>query len=101
MFFRGKFFSFCLASALATVAVQAASRTITVKEYRDKMAAGWAGQIVGVCVGAPTEFKWGDKIIPLESVPTWKPAMNNAAFGQDDLSVEMTFLRTLEEYGLE
>ena len=101
MFFRGKFFSFCLASALATVAVQAASRTITVKEYRDKMAAGWAGQIVGVCVGAPTEFKWGDKIIPLESVPTWKPAMINDAFGQDDLYVEMTFLRTLEEYGLE
>jgi hypothetical protein len=101
MFFRGKFFSFCLASALATVAVQAASRTITVKEYRDKMAAGWVGQIVGVCVGAPTEFKWGDKIIPLESVPTWKPAMINDAFGQDDLYVEMTFLRTLEEYGLE
>lgn len=97
----GKFFSFCLASALATVAVQAASRTITVKEYRDKMAAGWVGQIVGVCVGAPTEFKWGDKIIPLESVPTWKPAMINDAFGQDDLYVEMTFLRTLEEYGLE
>lgn len=101
MFFRGKFFSFCLASALATVALQAESRTITVKEYRDKMAAGWAGQIVGVCVGAPTEFKWGDKIIPLESVPTWKPAMINDAFGQDDLYVEMTFLRTLEEYGLE
>jgi hypothetical protein len=101
MFFRGKFFSFCLVSALATVALQAESRTITVKEYRDKMAAGWVGQIVGVCVGAPTEFKWGDKIIPLESVPAWKPTMINDAFGQDDLYVEMTFLRTLEEYGLE
>ncbi len=101
MFFRGKCFSFCLALALMALALQAQPRTITVKEYRDKMAAGWIGQIVGVCVGGPTEFRWCDEIIPLESVPAWKPEMVNEAFGQDDIYVEMTFLRTLEEYGLD
>ena len=76
-------------------------RTLPVSVYRDKMKAGWVGQIAGVCWGAPTEFKWNDKIIPLADMPVWKPEMINEAFGQDDLYVEMTFLRSLEEYGLD
>lgn len=76
-------------------------KKISVREYRDKMKAGWVGQIVGVSWGAPTEFKWRDQIIPADKMPTWKASMINDAFGQDDLYVEMTFLRTLEEYGLE
>ena len=76
-------------------------RRLPVKVYRDRMKAGWAGQIAGVCWGAPTEFRWKDKIIPEEDMPVWKPEMINEAFGQDDLYVEMTFLRTLEEYGID
>jgi len=76
-------------------------RKLPVKVYRDKMKAGWLGQIAGVCWGAPTEFRWGDKIIPEADMPKWTPEMINEAFGQDDLYVEMTFLRTLEEYGLD
>ena len=76
-------------------------RRISVAEYRDKMKAGWIGQIAGVTWGAPTEFRWQDKIIPAADMPVWKPEMINDAFGQDDLYVEMTFLRTLEEYGLD
>ena len=76
-------------------------RKLPVKVYRDKMKAGWVGQIAGVCWGAPTEFRWGDKIIPEEDMPKWTPEMINHAFGQDDLYVEMTFLRSMEEYGLD
>ncbi|MGC8885847.1 MAG: ADP-ribosylglycohydrolase family protein [Verrucomicrobiia bacterium] len=76
-------------------------KRITVSEYIDKMKAGWIGQIVGVSLGAPTEFRWRDQIIPADKMPVWKPQMINDAFGQDDLYVEMTFLRTLEEYGLD
>jgi hypothetical protein len=76
-------------------------RKISVKEYRDKMQAGWIGQIAGVSWGAPTEFRWQNKIIPENDMPKWTPEMINNAFGQDDLYVEMTFLRTLEEYGLD
>ncbi len=75
-------------------------RRLSLTEYRDKMKAGWIGQIAGVTWGAPTEFKFRDRIIPADKVPVWKPAMINDAFGQDDLYVEMTFLRTLEQYGL-
>ena len=34
-------------------------------------------------------------------MPKWKPGMINNAFGQDDLYVEMTFLRSMEQYGLD
>ncbi len=76
-------------------------RRISVREYRDKMKAGWVGQMVGVAWGAPTEFKWKDKIIPADRMPPWRDGLANESFGQDDLYVEMTFLRSMEEYGLD
>jgi hypothetical protein len=76
-------------------------RRLPVKEYRDKMKGGWIGQIAGVSWGAPTEFRWREKIIPADAMPKWKPEMINHAFGQDDLYVEMTFLRSMEQYGLD
>ena len=76
-------------------------RRLPVSVYRDKMKAGWIGQMVGVSWGAPTEFKWTGKIIPADKMPPWKDNLVNGAFGQDDLYVEMTFLRTLEQYGLD
>ena len=76
-------------------------RRLSVDQYRDKMKGGWIGQIVGVSWGAPTEFRYRDKIIPPEMVPKWKPEMINHAFNQDDLYVEMTFLHTMEQYGLD
>lgn len=76
-------------------------RKLPVKEYRDKLKAGWLGQIVGVSWAAPTEFKWKDEIMPLEEMPTWRNELINEAFNQDDLYVEMTFLRSLEEHGLD
>jgi len=75
-------------------------RRLTAKEYIDKMKAGWVGQMAGVGWGAPTEFKWQGTIIPEDKMPQWKPEMINQ-FKQDDIYVEMTFLRTLELYGLD
>ncbi|UCG48786.1 MAG: ADP-ribosylglycohydrolase family protein [Phycisphaerales bacterium] len=76
-------------------------RRLAVREYRDKMKAGWIGQIAGVSWGAPTEFRYADKIIPEDKMPKWTAQMINNAFGQDDLYVEMTFLRSMEQYGLD
>jgi len=73
-------------------------RRLPVKEYRDKMKAGWIGQIFGVSWGAPTEGRY-QKIMPLDKMPPFTENLVNDAFGQDDLYVEMTFLRTMEEYG--
>ena len=87
---------------LTSFTVRAADeRRLPVKEFRDKMKSGWIGQIAGVSWGAPTEFRWKDQIIPEDKMPKWKPAMINDAFGQDDLYVEMTFLRSLEQYGID
>jgi len=73
-------------------------RRLPIKEYRDKMAGGWIGQMAGVGWGGPTEFKWKGEIIPKDKIPVWQPKMINQ-FHQDDIYVEMTFLRTLEVYG--
>ena len=81
--------------------VAAEYRRLPAAQYRDKMMGGWIGQIAGVCLGAPTEFRWQDAIIPEDQVPKWTDDMINNAFGQDDLYVEMTFLRTMEVYGLD
>ena len=86
------------ASAAAPHAGEGEFRRLPVSEYVDKMKAGWVGQMVGVGWGAPTEFRWRSEIIPEDKVPEWKPEMVNQ-FGQDDIYVEMTFIRSLEEYG--
>jgi hypothetical protein len=64
------------------------------------MKAGWIGQMAGVGWGAPTEFKYKGVIIPEDEMPPWEPPLVNQ-FRQDDLYVEMTFVRTLELYGFE
>ena len=75
-------------------------RRLRVEEYRDKMAGGWVGQMVGVGWAGPTEFKYKGQIIPEEDVPVWEPTRVNQ-FRQDDIYVEMTFLRSMELYGLD
>ncbi len=75
-------------------------RRLSFADYRDKMAAGWIGQMAGVGWGAPTEFQFNDRIIPQDQVPRWKPELINQ-FKQDDIYVEMTFLKTLDQYGLD
>lgn len=76
------------------------ARGISVDEYVDRMKAGWIGQMAGVGWGAPTEFRYKGAIMPVTKVPDWKPEMINQ-YSQDDIYVEMTFLRTLEVYGLD
>jgi hypothetical protein len=75
-------------------------RRLPVKEYADKMKAGWIGQMVGVGWGGPTEFRVKGKIMGAEAMPQWRPEMVNQ-FRQDDIYVEMTFLQTLEQHGLD
>ncbi|WP_197527704.1 ADP-ribosylglycohydrolase family protein [Posidoniimonas polymericola] len=74
-------------------------RRIVASEYVDKMKAGWIGQMAGVGWGFPTEFRSLGQIIPADQTPEWRAETINQ-FEQDDLYVEMTFLRTLELHGL-
>lgn len=99
-----------LTGAYALVAAEPVlERRLPLAEYRDKMAAGWIGQMAGVSVGQPIEVKYNGPVAPLSAIlrkqgdasQLWWPAMINEAFKQDDLYVEMTFLSTLSIYGLD
>ena len=91
---------FALLTSAALAQQEKGDRRLSVREYSDKMKAGWIGQMAGVGWGGPTEFKWIGIIIPEEKMPKWKPDMVNQ-FKQDDIYVEMTFVRTLEVHGLD
>lgn len=91
---------FAAGTSLATSAE--ACRQLAMDDYRDRMQGAWIGQMVGVSWGMPTEFKYNGKIIPAADVPVWASDFPlRWAYDNDDLYVEMTFLHTLENYGLE
>ena len=90
----------CLLVAICVGSASAEERRISVEEYRDKMKAGWLGQMIGVGWGLPTEFHYRWKIIPEEKTPAWKPEMINQ-YNNDDLYVEMSFIKTLATYGVD
>jgi hypothetical protein len=83
-----------LASALA-----ASERAISVEALRDKIAGGWAGQMIGVSYGAPTEFRYQGKIND-SVLPKWTPDRVSNSLEQDDLYVDMTFAGVLDRKGL-
>ena len=89
------------AAVAASVAFGTPERTLTLDDYRDRMKAAWVGQMVGVSWGQPTEWMWKDDTIPEDKIPVWtSDCPVRMAYNNDDLYVEMTFLKTLDDYGL-
>ncbi len=78
----------------------AGTQSITVEALRDKIKGGWAGQMIGVSFGAPTEFRSLQKIME-GPLPEWTPARLRNALNQDDLYVDMTLAQVLDERGLD
>jgi hypothetical protein len=78
----------------------AAGRTISRAELDDRVRGGWAGQMIGVSFGAPTEFHSNGKIIEGD-LPSWAPDHVSNAIDQDDLYVEMTFAEVMDRLGLD
>src|SRR5581483_3334539 len=75
-------------------------RKLTAEELRDKIEGGWAGQMIGVSFGAPTEFRFNQEQVPFDKLPKWKPEMVSEALDQDDLYVDMTFAKVLDDKGI-
>src|SRR5262245_53245549 len=75
------------------------SRRITRQTLEDKIRGGWAGQMIGVSYGAPTEFRSNGKII--EGSLPWTPDRVSNAIQQDDLYVDMTLAETMDRLGLD
>lgn len=91
-----------LLSALlfAEVSMAQETRRISANEYRQKMMAGWIGKMVGCAWGAPTEFKFKERIVPPTQMPKWSEDLVNKSDSNDDLYVQMTFMETLDKFGL-
>lgn len=73
-------------------------RSLSLTVLKDKIRGGWAGQMIGVSFGAPTEFRFNGKII--EGELKWSPERVSNSIDQDDLYVEMTFTKVLDDIGL-
>lgn len=93
--------SSCLAVLLSVSACLAQTRTISLTDLKDRIRGGWAGQMFGVSYGAPTEFRFKEEIIPVDKLPVWKPEKVSNALNQDDLYVDMTFAKVLDDKGLD
>jgi ADP-ribosylglycohydrolase/Carbohydrate esterase 2 N-terminal len=75
------------------------ARRLSRRVLEDKIRGGWAGQMIGVSFGAPTEFRFKGRTI--EGPIAWKPENVANAIDQDDLYVEMTFAEVMDRLGLE
>ncbi len=75
------------------------SRTVSTDVLKDKIAGGWAGKMIGVTYGAPTEFKAKTKTF--EDSIKWVPADVKGSIWQDDIYVQLTFLETMDQYGID
>ncbi len=91
-----------LSILLLAIALLAAApyREISLAGLRDKIQGGWAGQMIGVSFGAPTEFRARGRILDGE-LPKWTPDRVSNSLNQDDLYVDMTFAKVLDDKGLD
>src|SRR5258705_969174 len=97
--------TFILSLTLAPTLASAQSeptRRLSRSTLEDKIRGGWAGQMIGVSYGAPTEFRSNGKIIEgnLNKYLDWSPERLKNSIDQDDLYVEMTFAEVMDTVGL-
>lgn len=88
-----------VAAALPVRAAETGTRRLSRAVLADKVRGGWAGQMIGVAFGAPTEFQSNGKIF--EGELAWTPESVANSIQQDDLYVEMTFAEVMDRVGLE
>jgi hypothetical protein len=85
-----------------TLDVRAGENEITISRQQllNKVRGGWAGQMIGVSLGAPAEFMASDA--PYVAPLAWdQPSSVSNALNQDDLYVEMTFAKVMDDMGLD
>ena len=91
----------CLGLWLPAANGQQKYRRLPVKEFRDKLKAGWIGQMVGAAWGMPVEFQFNGDIVPESRVPVWDPPMINDSLTNDDTFRDTQLLYLLDKIGLE
>ena len=74
-------------------------RTIPIEVLKDKIAGGWAGKMIGVSYGVPTEFKAHG--FTFEDSIKWTPSDIKLSLLEDDIYVQLTFMMTMDRYGMD
>ncbi len=74
-------------------------RDISPATLKDKIAGGWAGKMIGVTYGAPTEFRAQGEIY--NGPVNWVPSDVKGSIWQDDIYVQLTFLMSMDKYGMD
>ncbi|MFN8240772.1 MAG: ADP-ribosylglycohydrolase family protein [Bacteroidales bacterium] len=99
---RTLYFTTLVILCLAIVSCNTTSSTHNTLEpelLKDKIAGGWAGKMIGVTYGAPTEFRAQGKTFD-DSIK-WKPSDTRGSMWQDDIYVQLTFLMAMDKYGID
>lgn len=92
-------FFFFLTFISCTKKQNADTRIISNEILKDKIAGGWAGKMIGVTYGAPTEFRAQGKTY--EDSIKWVPADVKGSIWQDDIYVQLSFLMAMDKYGID
>ncbi len=92
--------------AIATNSFGQKTVPISKAALRDKIKGGWAGQIIGVTFGGPTEFRYNGTMINDYQPILWydgyiKNTMLNNPGLYDDLYMDLTFVDVFEREGLD
>ncbi len=80
--------------------------TLSKATLQDKIKGGWAGQVIGVTFGGPTEFKFnGTMMNDYQPIPWYdgyiKKTMTDNPGLYDDLYMDLTFVDVFEKKGLD
>jgi len=67
----------------------------------DKIKGGWAGQTLGVCFGAPTEFRWCGVPIPDSIMLHLNADLVKKYFNNDDIYMDLTFVSIIARLGID
>lgn len=79
---------------------------LTHEVLQDKIKGGWAGQVIGVTFGGPTEFRYNGTLIQdYEPIPWYdgyiKKTMEQDPGLYDDVYMDLTFVEVIERLGLD
>jgi len=80
--------------------------TMSKKELQNKVKGGWAGQVIGVTYGGPTEFRYLQKLIPDTVELRWDNELVEYFYDSfpglyDDIYMDLTFVDVFEKEGLD
>ncbi len=81
------------------------NNTLPLLELQNKIKGGWAGQVIGVTYGGPTEFRFQGSMIndyqPIEWYDGYiRKTMTGSPGLYDDLYMDLTFVDVFEKHGL-